>query len=148
MNWIITLSTLLMMPIPPAAAGATLAATPADAIKACTITFAMLADPEVAERVAFQADGVISAITPGKGCAPPRHSPRSLIRCLEPKTSPPCTHPELTPYPIQLPFTCLVPERRTHRAPRGEWSPAPSPSFPPPSASAFISLQLRISPQE
>mmetsp|Transcript_23594 Transcript_23594/g.76744 ORF Transcript_23594/g.76744 Transcript_23594/m.76744 type:complete len:290 (-) Transcript_23594:120-989(-) len=48
------------------AAGATQAATPADVIKSCSITFAMLADPEVAKKVAFDAGGVVEGIAAGK----------------------------------------------------------------------------------
>lgn len=47
-------------------AGATVASTPGDVIKAADVTFAMLADPEIALDVAFRADGIVGAVSCGK----------------------------------------------------------------------------------
>ena len=40
--------------------------SPAEVIKACKITFGMLADPDVAQSVAFSDNGVVKAISAGK----------------------------------------------------------------------------------
>jgi len=52
---------------PLVAEGATAAATPADVVKQCDITFAMLSDPSAAEAVALGPGGVVEAISEGKG---------------------------------------------------------------------------------
>jgi len=48
-------------------AGATQAATAAEVVKRCDITFAMLSDPAAAEAVAFGPQGVVEAMSEGKG---------------------------------------------------------------------------------
>jgi len=48
-------------------AGGKAVGTPGEVIKACDITFACLADPSIAEAVAFGPDGVVQAISAGKG---------------------------------------------------------------------------------
>jgi len=48
-------------------AGAKQVSSPGDVVKACDITFACLADPAIAETVAFSPDGIVQAITAGKG---------------------------------------------------------------------------------
>ncbi|EFN59865.1 hypothetical protein CHLNCDRAFT_133685 [Chlorella variabilis] len=50
-----------------AAAGATVAGTPAEAVAACDIALAMLSDPEACLAVATGPEGVASAMAPGKG---------------------------------------------------------------------------------
>ena len=54
-------------------AGALLTSTPGNVIKDCAITFAMLGGPDISESIAFQDDGVVGAISPGK---------RSISPCL------------------------------------------------------------------
>lgn len=46
--------------------GATLGKSPADVVKKCKITIAMLADPDVALSVVFEKDGVLESIGPNK----------------------------------------------------------------------------------
>ena len=53
--------------VPVVQAGASQASTPAEVVKACDITFAMLADPVAAEAVAFGPGGVVEAMSAGKG---------------------------------------------------------------------------------
>jgi 2-hydroxy-3-oxopropionate reductase len=50
-----------------AALGATSAETPRAVVEACSVTFAMLADPAAAEAVCFGKDGVLDGIGTGKG---------------------------------------------------------------------------------
>ncbi|XP_024361826.1 glyoxylate/succinic semialdehyde reductase 1 [Physcomitrium patens] len=47
--------------------GASIGSSPADVVKKCSITIAMLADPSVAISVALGPGGVVEGITPGKG---------------------------------------------------------------------------------
>ncbi|KAG0553391.1 hypothetical protein M758_12G008600 [Ceratodon purpureus] len=47
--------------------GASIGSSPADVVKKCPITIAMLADPSVALSVALGPDGVVEGISPGKG---------------------------------------------------------------------------------
>lgn len=47
--------------------GAKVAATPAEVTGSCAITFAMLADPAVAEAVCFAPDGALQGIADGRG---------------------------------------------------------------------------------
>lgn len=49
------------------AEGAVAAATPADVVQQCDITFAMLADPEAAIKAALGAGGVVDGLSAGKG---------------------------------------------------------------------------------
>jgi 3-hydroxyisobutyrate dehydrogenase-like beta-hydroxyacid dehydrogenase len=53
--------------LPLVAEGATAAATPADVVRQCDITFAMLSDPSAAEAVALGPGGIVEAISSRKG---------------------------------------------------------------------------------
>lgn len=49
------------------AEGALLGATPAEVVRTCDITFAMLSDPEAAQAAVFDDNGVLAGISAGKG---------------------------------------------------------------------------------